>query len=152
MTIQPHHQTANDQIDILLVEDNPGDIRLIQEAFKLTDQEITLQTTANGSRAMNLLRQHATDDTLPDFVFLDMNLPGQDGCEILESIRNDSQLHRLPVIMLTSSEAEEDIARCYKSNANAYLTKPVTSDDFRSLVTAVEKFWFEKVELPPIPE
>lgn len=146
-----HQSSSNDAINILLVEDNPGDIRLTQEAIKTTDREVTLQTITHGDEAVEFFQQ-ATEGSLPDLVLLDLNLPGQDGCEVLETVRGDSRLKPLPVIMLTSSEADEDIARCYDAQANAYLTKPTDPAKFRSLVEELERFWFEQARLPPIPQ
>lgn len=140
---------SNDLIDILLIEDNPGDIRLTQEAFKTTDQEVELQTITRGDNAVDFLQQ-STENSLPDLVLLDLNLPGRDGCEVLEAIRDNSRLRPLPVIMLTNSEADEDIVRCYDASANAYLTKPTSPDGFIFLVETLKQFWCEKVQLPPI--
>lgn len=146
----PPKTTADDAIDILLVEDNPGDVRLTQEAFKTADHEVTLQTVANGDDAVEFLRQSA-ESSLPDLVLLDLNLPGRHGCEVLEEMRDDPQLNPLPVIVLTSSNAEEDIVRCYDASVNAYLTKPTAPDEFISLIDSIEEFWLRKAELPPIP-
>ncbi|WP_394743368.1 response regulator [Natronococcus roseus] len=142
--------SSNDEIDILLVEDNPGDIRLTQEAFNSAKQKVALQTVTNGDDAVEFLRQSA-DNELPDLILLDLNLPGRDGCEVLEMIRDNPRLKPLPVLVLTSSEAEEDIARCYDARANAYLTKPTDPDEFISLVDILERFWVEQARLPPIP-
>ncbi|WP_121741571.1 response regulator [Natronorubrum halophilum] len=147
-----HHfkRVAEETAEILLVEDNPGDIRLTEEAFKATDTETTLHSITTGDRAVDFLtRQIATESaSLPDFVLLDLNLPGKNGCEVLEAIRSDPQLKPLPVIVLTSSEAAEDIERCYDARANAYLTKPKGPDEFEALAKAVEKFWFEQARFP----
>ena len=146
----PSHQSStDDEIDILLVEDNPGDIRLTREAFKSANQETALQIVTNGDDAVELLRK-SSDNELPDLILLDLNLPGRDGCEVLEVIRDDPRLKPLPVVMLTSSEAEEDIARCYDARSNAYLIKPTDPVEFISLVDAFEGFWVEQVRLPPI--
>lgn len=98
------------------------------------------------------MTRRSTDESasLPTLALIDLNLPGMDGCEVLGTIRDDPQLQCLPVIILTSSTARDDVVRCYNANANAYLTKPTTPDEFISLVTAIERFWFEKVQLPPI--
>ena len=145
------HKSSDDAIDILIVEDNPGDIRLIKESIKTIDQAVTLQTVTIGDDAVKFLQQ-ATVNSLPDLILLDLNLPGRDGCEVLEAIRDDSRLKPLPVIMLTSSEADEDVVRCYDARANAYLTKPTSSDKFISLMERIGHFWFEKAQLPPIPQ
>ena len=145
-----HQSSTDDEIDVLLVEDNPGDIRLTREAFKSAEQEIALQSVTNGDDAVEFLRESA-DNELPDLSLLDLNLPGRDGCEILEVIRDDPRLKPLPVLMLTSSEAEEDVARCYDARANAYLTKPTDPAEFISLLDVFEGFWVEQARLPPIP-
>lgn len=151
----PDHTTQKSDapIEILLVEDNPGDIRLIEEAFKSSERETILQTVTNGSDAIEWLTQRATEteQSLPEMVLLDLNLPGRDGYDVLRAIRADSQLELLPVIILTSSSAPEDIKRCYNSDANAYMTKPIDPAEFESLVAKVEEFWFQQAELPPIP-
>lgn len=146
-----HQSSTNNEINILLVEDNPGDIRLTREAFKAAEQEIALQTVTNGDDAVEFLQQ-SSDNELPNLILLDLNLPGRDGCEVLEVIRDDPRLKPLPVLMLTSSETEEDIARCYDARANAYLTKPTDPAEFISVVDAFERFWIERVRLPPIPQ
>lgn len=151
MPDNPFHHPSNDGINILLVEDNPGDVRLIQEAFKLVEQEVTLQVVSNGDDAVHFLMQQTTDDTFPRLVLLDLNLPGRDGCEVLEAIRDDPQLNPLPVIVITSSEADEDIARSYNARANAYLTKPTDPGEFIALVQRIERFWLNQAQLPPIP-
>lgn len=138
-------------MDVLLVEDNPGDVRLIREAFSTLERGTALEIVTRGDEAVELLTQQATDDSLPDIALLDLNLPGRDGCGILETIRDDPRLQYLPVVILTSSEAEEDIARCYDANANAYVTKPTDPTAFRAVAEAVERFWFETAQLPPIP-
>ncbi|WP_226003934.1 response regulator [Natrinema salinisoli] len=135
-----NQSSSDDKIDILLVEDNPGDIRLTREAFKSSKQEITLQTVTNGDDAVRFLQESS-----------DNELPGRDGCEVLEIIRDDPRLKPLPVLMLTSSEADEDVARCYDARANAYLTKPTDPAEFISLVDRFETFWVEQARLPPIP-
>lgn len=146
-------QSPDDSIDILLVEDNPGDIRLTQEAIKATGYETALHPVTDGDEAVDLLCEMAADDpdSLPDLALVDLNLPGRDGCDVLNAIRDHSQLKLMPVIMLTSSSAREDIERCYNAGANAYLTKPADPGDFMALVQNVEQFWLEHVSLPPIP-
>lgn len=138
--------------EVLLVEDNPGDARLMREAFETVEAETTLHTVDTADDALDFLRRRVDDDSLPlpDLVLLDLKLPGKDGSEVLESVRNDPQLRLLPVIVLTSSEDSEDIERCYDAQANAYLTKPVDADEFDSLVNTVERFWFGQVRLPPV--
>lgn len=144
---------SSDPIEVLLVEDNPADARLLQEALETTASETTLHFVESGTDAMDFLTQRGghEEETLPDIVFLDLGRPGKDGCAVLERIRNTPEIRFLPVIVLTSSDAEKDIARCYDTHANACLTKPVDSTGFFSLAEAVERFWFERVQLPPVP-
>lgn len=141
---------SDDVREILLIEDNPGDARLTQEACKETDCETTIHVVTNGDDALTFLTQQGAYESapLPDVVLLDLDLPGKDGCAVLEAIRDDPQLSPVPVIMLTSSSACEDIARCYDARANAYLTKPTDLADFITLMKAIERFWFEQVQLP----
>ena len=145
---------TDDRVEILLVEDNPGDVRLVETGLERTDSEVELHTVANGYEALYFLRDRSTTESvsLPDLLLVDLNVPGKDGCEILEAIRGDPQLRRLPVLILTSSEAPRDIARCYDSHANAYLTKPADPDAFGSLIETMERFWLDRVQLPPLPE
>lgn len=147
-------RTTDDSIDILLVEDNPGDVRLLQEAAKETANIPSLQPIPTGEEALELLTKEAEADAplLPDLVLLDLNLPRMHGCEILKEIRNNGQLKTLPILILTSSEAPDDIQRCYNADANAYLTKPDNLDGFVSLLKTVGEFWFNHTHLPPIPQ
>lgn len=139
-------------VDILLVEDNPGDVRLVREAFAMTEtsSETVLHVVNSGDDAVKFLRQVAEYATVPfpDLVLMDLNLPGRDGCDVLETIRDDPQLRQLPVIMVTGSGAREDVVRCYNARANAYLTKPTDPDEFASVVEAVKRFWLEQARLP----
>lgn len=143
---------SDEPIDVLIVEDNPGDVRLLREAFEAADSETTLHPVGDGDDAVDFLRRRADAEsrTLPDLVLLDLHLPGKDGCAVLEAIRGDARLELLPVIVLTGSEDREDIERCYDAHANAYLTKPTSPEEFASLVESVERFWFERVQLPPV--
>ncbi|WP_440771162.1 response regulator [Natronorubrum sp. DTA28] len=138
---------------ILLVEDNPGDVRLIEEAFREANVETTFHTVHDGDAALELLRerQRSGSTTELDLALLDLNLPRISGFEVLAEIKNDDELTAPPVLVLTSSKAEEDIARSYKLCANAYLTKPSNPDEFTKLGKAVEAFWFEEATLPPAP-
>lgn len=138
----------NDEpIDILLIEDNPADVRLVEEAFASTDTGTTIRTVTTGAEAVDLLTGDE-EATLPDLVLLDLDLPGVRGVEVLEAIGDDPELRRLPVIVLTGSDDREDVATCYGSHANAYLTKPNDHAEFVSMAEAVERFWFEHVRLP----
>ena len=142
---------GGESADILLVEDNPGDVRLTKEAFKNGCIANTLHVVTDGDEALDFLYQRGdhADDPRPDVVLLDLNLPRTNGDEVLEQIRNDDDFPRLPVIILTSSRAEEDIARSYELDANAYLTKPVDPDEFIQAVKRFKAFWLDVVRLPP---
>ena len=144
----------DEPIDILLIEDNPGDVRLVEEALKSTESQTSLHTISTGTAAIELLRQENGDGLpfVPDIALVDLNLPGKDGCDVLEAIRDDSQLKHLPVIILTSSKEREDVKQCYNATANAYLTKPDSPEGYVSLIEAVEQFWFKNAHLPPISQ
>lgn len=133
--------------DILLVEDNPGDVRLTQVAFRAADFAVELHITTDGLEAMEFLRDEELPS--PDLMLLDLNLPRKDGFGVIEEIRDDRDLECLPVLVLSSSTSEEDISSCYEKQANAYLTKPDSPDSFVKLVQSIEKFWVETVRLPP---
>ena len=137
-------------IEILLVEDNPGDVRLTQEALRETKLRIELNVAENGEAAIDFLRQkgqHAQAPR-PDLILLDLNLPLKNGMEVLSEIKTDPDLKRIPVVILTTSQAEEDIIKAYNLNANCYVTKPVDMDQFIKVVTSIESFWFTIVRLP----
>lgn len=137
-------------IDVLLVEDNPGDVRLTKEAFKGGKVGTTLHVAADGVEALDFLyrREGYEDAPRPDMILLDLNLPRKGGREVLETIQGDTDLSRIPVIVLTSSQTEEDITKFYELQANAYLVKPVEPDEFVELARALEEFWFRFAELP----
>lgn len=141
-------------VDILLVEDNPGDVRLTEEAF--TDASINndLHVVRDGQEALDFLFQVRDYESAPrpDLILLDLNLPKVDGMEVLEDVKSDPNLRRIPVIILTGSEAEEDIVESYENHSNAYLTKPIDPDEFVTLVQSFEQFWLTLVELPPDPD
>ncbi|SDR42759.1 response regulator [Natronobacterium texcoconense] len=139
--------------EVLLVEDNPGDVRLIEDAFEMVSEDTELRTATDSYEALHLLHRGVTDDStsLPDLALVDLNLPGKDGCELLESIRDDPHIECLPVIILTSSESRTDITRCYEAGANAYITKPSDPDEYVRLAEMIEQFWYQNVQLPPIP-
>lgn len=142
----------DDPIEILLVEDNPGDVRLTQEAFKQLSTETTIHVATDGDEALEFLtdRRDSDPDTVPDLVLLDLNLPRMNGLEFLETIKGDATLTRIPVLVLTSSEAVEDILESYELSANAYLTKPTDPAEYAAMVEAVSEFWLHKAALPPI--
>lgn len=141
---------TDDPIELLLVEDNPGDVRLVREALKKIDHEINLDVVTDGDTAVAELVQQNRDAPSPDLVLLDLNLPGRDGCAVLNAVRADTDVHTLPVLMLSSSSTEEDVARCYDAKANAYLTKPCTLHELCELMEAVNEFWFAKAHLPSV--
>jgi chemotaxis family two-component system response regulator Rcp1 len=137
-------------IEILLVEDNPGDVRLTQEALDETKLSNNLRVVSNGGEALKFLRREDpfVDAPRPDLVLLDLNLPLKNGLETLSEMKGEPSLRSIPVIVLTTSEAEEDIVRAYDMNANCYISKPVDMNQFIKVVKAIEKFWFTIVELP----
>ena len=141
-------------IDILLVEDNPGDANLTQEAFDEGSIENTLHTVVDGVEALDFLHQHGeyAEAPCPDMVLLDLNLPRKDGDEVLEEVKGDPDLRRIPIVILTSSEAEEDIKKAYDHYANAYLRKPVDPFEFIEMIKQFEEFWFSIVRLPACKE
>ena len=138
-------------IDILLVEDNPGDVRLTEEAFKEGRIENTLYVVNDGVEALDFVHQRGdyAEAPRPDMILLDLNLPRKNGDEVLEELKGDDDLKCIPVVILTSSTAEEDIVKSYDLYANAYLTKPVDPDAFIEAVRSFEQFWFTVVRLPP---
>ena len=140
-------------VDILLVEDDPGDVRLIQEAFGEVDVEMAFETVTDGDEALAVLRERTNDSSrsYPDLVLLDLNLPRVDGFDVLETLRTETAYPPLPIIVLTGSEAEEDIRKSYQESANAYLTKPTGPDEFAAMAEAVGEFWLDTARLPSTP-
>ncbi|MCF7707401.1 MAG: response regulator [Verrucomicrobia bacterium] len=137
-------------IEILLVEDNPGDARLTKEALKEGKVLNNLNTVANGMDAISYLRKQKPYDhvTTPDIVLLDLNLPKKDGREVLAEIKQDPELRRIPVVVLTTSKAEQDILESYELHANCYIIKPVDLDQFIAVARSIENFWLTIVKLP----
>ena len=137
-------------IEILLVEDNPGDIRLTQEALRDAKVRNDLHVTQNGLEALRFLRREEqyAQAPRPDLILLDLNLPVKDGMEALSEIKVDEDLRTIPVVILTTSQAEEDILKAYNLNANCYVTKPVDLGQFVEVVKAIEDFWLTIVKLP----
>ena len=138
-------------IEILLVEDNPGDVRLTQEALREGKVRNHLHVAADGVEALEFLRregQHAHAPQ-PDLILLDLNLPKKGGREVLAEIKEDPELRRIPVVILTVSKAEEDVLKSYNLHANCYITKPVNLDQFLEVVKSIEDFWLTVVMLPP---
>jgi chemotaxis family two-component system response regulator Rcp1 len=137
-------------LDVLIVEDNPGDVRLTREAFREANASIRLHVAYDGVEAMAFLRQDgaAADRPRPDLILLDLNLPRMDGREVLARIKRDENLKTIPIVILTTSEAEADILKSYQLHANAYLKKPLQLDAFQSLVRSINDFWLTKAKLP----
>lgn len=136
-------------IEILLVEDNPGDVRLTKEALKDARVRNNLHVAKDGVEAMSFLRREGPYATAPkpDLVLLDLNLPRRNGREVLADIKGDASLQRIPVVILTTSQAEQDILESYRLRANAYVTKPVDLEQFLKVVSSIEEFWLEIVKL-----
>jgi CheY-like chemotaxis protein len=140
-----------DLISVLLVEDDPGDVLLIREAFADHKVGNVLSVVSDGVEAMEFVRREGryADRERPDLVVLDLNLPRKSGSEVLGEIKSDPELSTIPVVVLTTSEAEEDVTRSYRQHANAYITKPVDFDRFREIVHQIDEFFIGIVRLPP---
>jgi chemotaxis family two-component system response regulator Rcp1 len=138
-------------VDILLVEDNPGDARLTREALAHSSMAGTIYDVRDGEQAMAFLRREGpfASAPTPRLVLLDLNLPRRDGREVLEDMKRDPALQHIPVVVLTSSEAEEDILRSYRLHANCFITKPVDLEDLARVIEGIGQFWFSLVKLPP---
>jgi chemotaxis family two-component system response regulator Rcp1 len=141
----------DDPIEILLVEDNPADAILMREALRDATVRNNLHVVGDGEDAMAFLRHQDryADAVVPDLIMLDLNLPKRDGRSVLREIKEDPELKRIPVVVVTSSQAEEDILGSYDLHANCYVTKPVDFDQFIKLMQTIEEFWFTVVKLPP---
>jgi len=141
---------AGKAIEILLVEDNPGDARLAQEAIHEAKWENHLNWVHDGIEAIHFLRRQGRYGSAPrpDLILLDLNLPRKDGREVLAEIKQDDHLRRIPVIILSTSDAEEDILRAYKLKANSYISKPVHLNEYVRIVKSLQEFWFSVVKLP----
>jgi CheY-like chemotaxis protein len=137
-------------VKILLVEDNPADARLVKEAFKYFKIENKIYVVDDGLEAMKFLKNEEKymDVPKPDIILLDLNLPRKDGREVLKEIKEDEDLKLIPVVILTTSIAQEDILGTYKNNANCYITKPADLDQFISVIQSIQDFWLNKVKLP----
>jgi CheY-like chemotaxis protein len=137
-------------MEVLLVEDSPGDVRLTQEAFRDANPSIRLHVATDGVEAMTFLRREGiyANAPRPDLILLDLNLPKMDGREVLAHIKEDDMLKTIPTVILTTSDAEADIVKSYQLQANCYLSKPVQLDVFESLVGSINDFWLNKVKLP----
>lgn len=146
-----NNEEISKNIEILLVEDNPADIRLAQEAFKDAKVHNILYTVGDGEEAMAFLRREGkyADAARPDLILLDLNLPKKDGREVLAEIKTDERLKLIPVVILTVSKDEEDILKTYNLHANCYITKPIDFEQFMKVVKGIEEFWLTIVKLPP---
>ncbi|MGA2677161.1 MAG: response regulator [Methanobacterium sp.] len=140
----------NYPVDILLVEDNPGDVRLIIEAFKDAEINYNLTVASDGMEAMQIINQEGkySNANRPKLIILDLNLPLKSGCDVLKEIKHDEALKSIPIVILTTSNAEKDITRTYKNHANAYLTKPVDLNQFINVAKSIQDFWLNNVKLP----
>jgi CheY-like chemotaxis protein len=138
------------EVQILLVEDNPGDARLVAELFKEGRSSHRIRHVSDGVEALAYLRDNVEPAArLPDLILLDLNLPRKDGRELLAEIKADERLRRIPVVVLTTSQAEDDIAKAYGLYANCYITKPMDLDQFARVVKSIEDFWLTTAKLPP---
>ncbi len=137
-------------VNILLIEDNPGDVRLAQEAFKEGNIDVQLNVVMDGLEAINYLRKSGDYKHVetPDLVLLDLNLPKKDGREVLSDIKADPKLRRIPVVILTTSNAEKDILNSYNLHVNCYINKPVDFDRFFDIIKKIEEFWLQTAILP----
>lgn len=140
----------NRPINILLIEDNPGDVRLTQEAFREGKISVNLSVVMDGVEAINYLRKEEPyqNTVNPDLILLDLNLPKKDGREVLEEVKSDLLLKRIPVVVLTTSNSEQDIMRSYSLHANCYINKPVDFDQFFDVIKKIEDFWLTIAILP----
>lgn len=138
------------ELEILLVEDNPGDIRLTQEAFKESGINYKLHVATDGNEAVNFLNREAeyANAPVPSIIILDLNLPKRDGREVLKMIKTHQSLRKIPVVILTTSKSEEDIFHTYDQHANCYITKPVDLDQFITVIQSIKHFWLSVVKLP----
>ena len=135
---------------VLLIEDNPGDIRLIQEALRNSEIVEKIDVVVDGDEAMNFLRKKGdfAEAKQPDLILLDLNLPKRNGLEVLEELKSNDKFKHIPVVVLTSSEADQDVFKSYELHANCYIAKPIDFEQFSSVLTSIEKFWFIVAKLP----
>lgn len=140
-----------EELQILLVEDNPADARLVAELLKEGQTSHRIRHVCDGVEALAYLHNHAGEPSArpPDLILLDLNLPRKDGRELLAEIKADDRLKRIPVVVLTTSQAEDDIARAYSLYANCYITKPMDLDQFARVIRSIEDFWMTTAKLPP---
>ena len=144
----------DNKVNVLLVEDSPGDARLILEAFKESKINTDVKVVEDGVEAIAFLRQQGTyaNEQRPDLILLDLNLPRKDGREVLLEIKNDDDLKQIPILVLTTSNQAQDIITSYERHANSYITKPIDMDTFFETMKSLEDFWFRVVKLPPHDE
>ena len=142
---------SSNPVDVLLVEDNPADARLVEEALKGEEPLVTLHVADDGPSAQRFLRREEpyADAPRPDLVILDLRLPGKDGMQLLAEIKGTPSLMRIPVAVFSDSRVEEDILKAYELKANCYITKPTDLDQFTEVVRSIHRFWFTVVMLPP---
>ena len=142
---------AGQPIEVLLVEDDPGDVLLIREAFDFNKVHNNLNVVSDGEQALDYLRGTGgyADRIRPDLVLLDLNLPRKDGREVLAEVKTDPDLRTIPIVVLTTSEAEEDVLKSYQLHANAYVTKPVDFERFIAVIRQIDEFFVSVVKLPP---
>lgn len=150
MTESTTNEPLGRPVEILLVENSPGDIRLTQEALRDAKVKNNLHVAQDGVEAMAYLRQEGANEGMPrpDLVLLDLNLPRKSGHEVLEEIKTDATLKQIPVVILTVSEADEDIVKAYKQHANSFVSKPIDFQQFIKVVNSIDEFWFTIVKLP----
>jgi CheY-like chemotaxis protein len=143
--------TADKPVHILLVEDNPGDVRLVIESLNGSRIRNSMSVVADGEAAITFLRQQGefSNAQRPDLILLDLNLPKRNGREVLAEFKADPDLRRIPVVIITSSDGEEDILSAYNNHANCYVVKPLDLKQFVSVVKSIEDFWFSVAKLPP---
>ncbi len=143
-------QAALKPVELLLVEDNPGDVRLTREAMKQAHMQVNLSVARDGVEALEFLRRRGNFETAPkpDLILLDLNLPRKNGREVLSEVKTDPDLRRIPVLIMTTSRADQDINKAYSLNANCYITKPMDLDSFMRIVNSIQNFWLKTVTLP----
>ncbi|PZM86170.1 MAG: response regulator [Candidatus Melainabacteria bacterium] len=142
------------QLSILLVEDSRADARLILEVFKEEEVNATINVVRDGEEAMDFLlkRSPYTDASTPNLILLDLNLPKKDGREVLAEIKQNADLDGIPIIILTTSQSEDDVAKCYKLQASCFVTKPIDLEEFVKVIRSLDEFWFSAVKFPPEPK
>lgn len=138
-------------VEILLVEDDPGDVDLTMEVLENAKVKVNLNVVCDGVEAIKYLRQKEPypESVRPDLILLDLNMPKKDGREVVQEIKSDSKLKSIPIVVLTTSSAEEDVAKTYNLGANCFVTKPVGLKQFQKVVESIENFWFTVVKFPP---